>query len=160
MKRNSAFLIFTAIIFFIGAAQNSFAQTKLEATVNAYIARQAKLEKASEYGDARKVLTGDLDGDGDADAVLQYTLEGFGGGNSFAQTLVVFINNKGVYKATNEVVVGGKMNTHTSTLDRIADRKIILNTEACPPDVPQGICDNPKKGIASYVLRGRRLKKG
>ena len=55
-------------------------------------------EDATEYKEARKIVYGDVDGDGAKDAVVQYTLEGFGGGNSWGQSLAVFLNKKGAYK--------------------------------------------------------------
>ena len=159
MKRNLTFLVFTVVLIVFGGTQNSFAQS-LETAVNNYIAKAAKAsDGASEYADARKIVRGDLDGDGDQDAAVQYTLEGFGGGNSFGQMLAVFRNDKGAYKFVSEETVGGKFFYYTSNLSSIKRGKIILATETCA-EPPQGICENPKKGIASFVLRGGKLRKG
>src|SRR5262249_51182799 len=68
-----------------------------EKAINAHILKEARSQGAAEYREARKVLFGDVDGDGDEDAVAQYTIEGMGGGNSFAQMLAIFTNQKGVY---------------------------------------------------------------
>lgn len=143
------------------AAQPILSKTasELRKTVSAHIAGQAKAQEAQEYHAARRIRLGDLDGDGDRDAAVQYTLEGAGGGNNFAQMLAVFINEKGRYKFAAEEVAGGKMSFYTSTLKSVAKRKITLATDSCP-EPPQGMCKNPKKGIAVFFFRRGKLVKG
>jgi hypothetical protein len=103
------------------------------------------------------VIFSDVDGDGDKDAVAQYTIEGIGGGNSFAQMLAVFTNQKGVYRFATEEVVGGKFAFRTSRLTSVENGKIFLSTESCA-EPPQGLCDNPKKGQAIFTFNNGKLK--
>lgn len=135
------------------SAQTSAAQK----TINAYIRKEAKSQNAAEYREARKLLFGDVDKDGDKDAIVQYTIEGMGGGNSFAQILAIFTNRNGVYKFATEEVVGGKFGDRTSTLMNVNDGKILLSTESCP-EPPQGLCDNPIKGKATFSFNKGKLK--
>jgi hypothetical protein len=128
-----------------------------EKVINARIRKAAKSQGAVEYGEARKVIFGDVDGDGDDDAVAQYTIEGMGGGNSFAQILAIFTNQKGVYRFATEEVVGGKFAYRTSKLTNIENGKIILSTETCD-EPPQGVCANPKKGRAVFTFNKGKLK--
>jgi aspartate/tyrosine/aromatic aminotransferase len=90
-------------------------------------------------------------------AIVQYTLEGFGGGNSWGQSLAVFINTGKTYKFLGEEVVGGKFAEYTSTLKSVANNQINLITETCA-EPPQGLCENPKKGKAVFVVKNGKLK--
>src|SRR5678816_1718386 len=54
-------------------------------TIGSFIVRQARLERGEEYEDARKVVTGDLNGDGIPEAVVLYTIESQGGSNNYIQ---------------------------------------------------------------------------
>jgi hypothetical protein len=128
-----------------------------EIVINAHIRKEAKSQGAAEYREARKVIFGDVDGDGDDDAVAQYTIEGMGGGNSFAQMLAIFTNQKGVYRFATQEVVGGKFAYRTSKLTNVENGKIILSTETCA-EPPQGLCDNPKKGQAIFTFNNGKLK--
>lgn len=130
-------------------------RASLLVTVNKYIRQQEIRQKASEFPKARKIIKADLDGDGDKDAVVQYTLEGFDGGNNFAQMLAVFRNDKSIYKFATENAVGGKFLDRIFTLEKVVNRKIYLSAQSCP-EVPQGICENPKKGQAVFIyLKGK-----
>jgi hypothetical protein len=128
-----------------------------ERAINAYIQKEARSQGGAEYEEARKVMFGDLDGDGDKDAAVQYTIEGMGGGNSFAQMLAVFTNQRGVYRFAAEEVVGAKFAERTSTLDSISNGKILLSTESCA-EPPQGLCENPKKGNTVFTFKKGKLK--
>jgi hypothetical protein len=128
-----------------------------EKAINAHILKEAKSQGAVEYREARKVLFGDVDGDGDEDAVAQYTIEGMGGGNSFAQMLAIFTNQKGVYSFVTQEVVGGKFAYRTSKLTSVENGRIYLSTESCA-EPPQGLCDNPKKGRAIFTFTKGKLK--
>src|SRR5262245_18940452 len=128
-----------------------------EKVINAHIRKEAKSQGAAEYREARKVIFGDVDGDGDDDAVAQYTIEGMGGGNSFAQMLAIFTNQKGVYSFATEEVVGGKFAYRTSKLTSIENGRIYLSTETSA-EPPQGLCDNPKKGQAIFTFNKGKLK--
>lgn len=150
---------FALIIFFVGLGteQRVFAQKSLQAAVNQYTAKQAKEQDAAVAG--KKITLADIDGDGDKDAVVEYTLEGFGGGNNWTQSMAVFVNQKGVYKFADEATVGGKFFTHTSTLDNISKGDISFNTETCA-EPPQGMCENPIKGkLKFYFDRGKLIER-
>lgn len=139
----------------LSAPNSSAAQTSLTKTIDRYIEKIR--DDASEYKEARKILYGDVDGDGVKDAVVQYTLEGAGGGNSWGQNLVVFLNKKGVYKAAGDEVVGGKF-FRGFKLQKVVGREIIGATETCPDGDPQGMCKNPKKKQVKYIWRNGKLK--
>lgn len=158
---NKYIFYFALMLFFFGISteRGIFAQGNLQSAINQYIAKQAKADGSSEYKNARKVLTGDLDGDGDKDAVVQFSLEGAGGGNNWSQMMAVFINNKGIYKFAGEEVVGGKFFDYTSTLSNVGKGIITLNTETCA-EPPQGLCENPKKGVAKFLFKQGKLVKG
>lgn len=138
---------------------DSFSVPSLEGekVINAHIRKVAKSQGAAEIRERRIVTLCDVDGDGDEDVVVQYVIEGMGGGNSFAQMLAIFSNQKGVYRFTTEEVVGGKYAFRTSKLTNIENGKIILSTETCP-EPPQGLCDNPKKGRAVFIFNNGKLK--
>jgi hypothetical protein len=110
---------------------------------------------ATEYEEARKIVYGDIDGS--KDAVVQYTLEGFGGGNSWGQSLAVFLNRKGVYRLIDDTTVGGKF-FRSFTVEKVVGKEIIGTTETCPKDEPQGLCKNPAKQQIKYILLRGKLK--
>lgn len=151
--------IMIAVIFCLFAfAESTLAQTSAaNKTIDAYIRKESKSQGADEYREGRKMVFGDVDRDGDMDALVQYTIEGMGGGNSFAQMLAIFINRKGVYKFVAEEVVGGKFAYRTSELTGIENGRIVLSTESCP-EPPQGLCDNPEKGKAIFTFSKGKLK--
>ena len=131
------------------------AQANLQKAVAAHISKVS--EDASEYKEARKIIYGDVDGDGTKDVVVQYTLEGAGGGNSWGQSLAVFLDKKGVYKLAADEGVGGKF-FRIFTVQKVVGKTIIGATETCPDGEPQGICKNPKKGQVKYILVNGKLK--
>lgn len=131
------------------------AQTSLQKAITAHINKVR--EDATEYKQARKIVYGDVDGDGKADAVVQYTLEGAGGGNSWGQLLAVFLNKKGVYQLAADETVGGKF-FRAFKLQKISGKKIIGTAEICPGDEPQGLCKNPERKQVSYVFLKDELK--
>ena len=131
------------------------AQKNLTKTIDRYIEKIR--DDASEVKESRKIVYGDVDGDGKADAVVQYLLEGYGGGNSWGQSIVVFLNKKGAYKMSGDETVGGKF-FRSFDLLKVVNRQIIGATETCPDDRPQGLCENPKKKQVKYVLLNGKLK--
>jgi len=145
-------LIVTLILF---AAADVKAQANLEKAIDRHIEKVR--EDASENKAVRKIIYGDVNGDGVKDAVVQYLLEGAGGGNSWGQSIAVFINRKGVYKMTADETVGGKF-FRAFKLLKIAGKEIIGATETCPAGDPQGMCDNPKKKQVKYVFLNNKLK--
>jgi len=160
MKSNKN--IFAKLLFFafvgtpiLFAPTETAAQANLQKAVANHINKVR--EDASEVKESRQIVYGDVDGDGTKDAVVQYTLEGAGGGNSWGQSLVVFLYKKGVYKASGDETVGGKF-FRTFDLLKIIGKEIIGATETCPEEGPQGLCENPKKKQVKYVLRNGKLK--
>ena len=131
------------------------AQANLQKAITAHIKKVSG--DAAEYKEARKIVYGDVDGDGTKDAVMQYTLEGAGGGNSWGQSLAVFLNKKGVYKLAADETVGGKFLRSFDVL-RIKNKEVVGAIETCPTDEPQGLCKNPKKEQVRYVLLNGKLK--
>ncbi len=160
MKLNKKTLINLTLSAFAGtlflfAAATANAQASLSRAITAHISKTS--EGASEYKEARKIIFGDVDGDGVKDAVVQYTLEGAGGGNSWSQQLAVFVNKRGVYKLAADETVGGKF-LRSFAVQRIVKREIIGATETCPDGEPQGICKNPAKAQMKFALVGTKLK--
>ena len=160
MKLNKT-LFSTSFLFGVVGALVLFASIEAEAqTANLRKAIATHVNKvsddATEYKQARKIVYGDVDGDGAKDAVVQYTLEGAGGGNSWNQYLAVFLNKKGVYKMAAEEVVGGKFSRSFDVL-KVVNKEIIAATETCPEDGPQGLCQNPAKGQVKFVFTGGKL---
>ncbi len=102
-------------------------------TIETFIANQSTEMGASEYQKARKIVTGDLDGDGDADAAVQYTLEGMGGGNTYQFFLVVFLNNNGAFSYAVHQIIGGK-GDRTLDLTQIKEGKIYFDILTPSPD--------------------------
>ncbi len=147
-------IAFCSVVIFLSPAAIA-AQANLEKTIDRYIEKIH--DDASEYKEARKIIYGDVDSDGVKDAVVQYTLEGAGGGNSWGQNLVVFLNKKGVYKMLVDKTVGGKF-FRSFDLLKITGKEIIGATETCPEEEPQGLCENPKKKQVKYVLLNGKLK--
>lgn len=152
--KNYFLSFFVVSILISGASTATFAQASV---INKYISKQASEEGADEYKEARKVIYADVNHDGKKDAVVQYTLEGFGGGNSWGQMLAVFLKQGNTYKFAAEEVVGGKFSTHTSKLKSVINNQINLTTEACA-EPPQGLCENPKKGKSIFIIRKGKLK--
>ena len=145
----------SAAVFILFAAAESKAQSNLNKAIAAHIEKVR--DDAEEYTEARKIIYGDVNGDGTKDAVVQYTLEGAGGGNSWGQQLAVFLNKKGTYQMSADETVGGKF-FRSFTVQKVVGKAIIGATETCPKDEPQGMCKNPKKKQVKYVLLNGKLK--
>lgn len=159
MKINRKKLINLTLSVFAGtlflfASTEAHAQANLSRAITAHIGKTG--EGGSEYKKDRKIVFGDVDGDGVKDAVVQYTLEGAGGGNSWGQQLAVFLKKKGVYRAAADETVGGKF-FRSFTLQKVVDRQIVGATETCPDREPQGMCKNPAKGQMKFALAGGKL---
>ncbi|RTW58975.1 hypothetical protein, partial [Pseudomonas aeruginosa] len=71
----------------------------LKVAVDAAIIEHAQQNAASEYGEARRYLQVDFDGNGSTDAVVMYTLEPTSGGNYSNQYLVPLIHNGDAWEA-------------------------------------------------------------
>jgi hypothetical protein len=150
---NSLFLAVFTLLFF-SAPKRIAAQANLQKAIKNHIEKVQ--EDADEYKKARKIVYGDVDGDGVKDAVVQYTLEGFGGGNSWGQSIAVFLNKKGVYKMSADETVGGKF-FRSFNLQKVVGKQIIGATETCPEDGPQGLCKNPKREQVKFILSSGKL---
>jgi len=123
--------------------------------INRYISGVAEVSGASEYKEARKIIYGDVDGDRDEDAVVQFTIEGEGGGNYYAFYLAVFRNENGKFKPLTDEVVGGKLKRNVA-LKQIKNGKIYLDTEDYDKD--DGACCPSIKGKTVYILKNKKLK--
>jgi len=110
------------------ASHDVYSQDNTNETITRFIARQAKANDADTYPEARKELSGDLNRDGKRDIVVLYTLEGFGGGNNYAQYLAVFLGYGRAYRHAANTVVGGKLNRSVE-LRSIVGSTINLNTK-------------------------------
>ena len=71
----------------------------LRVAADAAIREHAQQDTASEYGEARRYLQMDIDGNGSTDAVVMYTLEPTNGGNYSNQYIVPFIHNGDTWEA-------------------------------------------------------------
>lgn len=150
-----SFFLALASAMILLAAPAVKAQANLQKAIANHINKVR--EDASEYSKARKIVYGDVNGDGTKDAVVEYTLEGAGGGNSWGQNIAVFLNQKGVYKMAADEAVGGKF-FRSFNLLKIVNKEIVGATETCPEDEPQGLCKNPKKKQVKFLLLNNKLK--
>lgn len=82
-------------------------KAQLQRVVNSYLAGVEIVTGGEELKAARLTAYGDIDGDGDEDAVVQFVIEGAGGGNNTGTSLAVFINNNGKFHGVTDEAVGG-----------------------------------------------------
>ncbi|MBD2767414.1 hypothetical protein IC235_05865 [Hymenobacter sp. BT664] len=101
-------------------------------------------------------MYGDMDGDGVLDAAVQYALDNTEG-NSWGQSLAVFLAKQGGYKLAADEVVGGKY-FRMFDIVQIVGHEIIGQTRTCPGTDPQGVCHNPLKKQVRLVLMGANLR--
>jgi hypothetical protein len=123
--------------------------------VDNFIAKQATQENGEEYGDARKVLTGDLNRDGVPDVAVLYTIESQNGTNNYLQYLAVFIRAKGKLVPAAHTVVGGKLNRNVE-LQSIHNNVIHFKTLSYRANDPASTPS--RKGSARLMLIKRKLK--
>src|SRR5262245_53612192 len=116
------------LAFCLSLTPSFLAAKPFNQVLEAYIASEAK--DGSEFKEGRRVVNSDMDNDGDPDAVVLYSVEGFGGGNSWGQRLVVFINEKGSYRPGREETVGGKF-FRSFDLVSVKGGRILGRTESC-----------------------------
>jgi hypothetical protein len=126
-----------------------------DAAIDAYIARQAKLERGEEYREVRKVVVGDLTHDGVPETVVLYVIEGQGGTNRSLQYLAVFARRNGRLTLLTHAEMGSK-SVAAVELRSVENETIVLGTLSygptdanCCPSVP---------GTTRYVLSGRTLR--
>lgn len=130
-------------------------QNQDSSVVDNFIAKQATREHGEEYGDARKVLTGDLNRDGVPDLAVLYTIEGQNGTNDYVQYLAVFTRTKGKLVPVAHTVVGGKGNRNVE-LHSIKNNMIRVQTLSYRANDPASTPS--RRGTALFVLLKRRLK--
>ena len=123
--------------------------------IDTYISRQARRERGEEYGEARKVVAGDLTHDGTPETVVLYTIEGQGGSNLYIQYLAVFVRRNGKLSPLTHAEVGGK-SVRSVELTSVQNNSILLETMSYGPKDPQ--CCPTVKGTTKYVLVGRTLR--
>lgn len=135
-------------------ARASTGQNGDDATIDAYITRQAKVERGEEYREARKVVVGDLTHDDVPETVVLYTIEGQGGTNRSVQYLAIFARSNGKLTALTHAAMGNK-SVASVELRSVENEAIVLGTLSygpkdanCCPSVP---------GTIRYVLSGKRL---
>ena len=148
------FLIILGIGTFIslGASFALAQDTGDKAVIDKFISAQAKRERGEEYPDARKVVTGDLNGDGAAETVVLYTIEGQNGSNRHVQYLAVFKRANGNLVFVARTSVSGNRDVE---LDSVSNGLINLTTMSYGKNDPS--CCPSIKGKAWYKLVGAAL---
>jgi len=143
------------IIHNVNSSSPAEAPDDADAIVDSFISRQAKKLGAEEYREAREVRRGDVNRDGKSDVVVLYTLEGFGGGNSYTQYLAVFLGKRNDFRFAANVMVGGKMIRNVS-LKSVADGRIHFDTDEYRKNDPA--CCPSRKAKAVYMLSNGKLR--
>jgi len=126
-----------------------FPQDQDKAAIESFISNQATREHGEEYPDARKVVTGDLNGDGTPETVVLYTIEGQNGTNNHIQYLAVFKRVNGQLLHVTHVAAGSKLDRDVE-LDSVTNGMINLTTMRFAKNDPA--CCPTVKGKASYRL--------
>jgi len=130
------------------------AQNADKAALDKFISAEATRAHGEEYPDARKVVTGDLNGDGAAETAVLYTIEGQNGSNNHTQYLAVFIRANGKLVYVTHTSVGSKAYRDVE-LDSISSGLINLTTLGFAKNDPA--CCPTLKGKAWYKLAMGRL---
>lgn len=150
--------VFSFVLTGIVLCTPSFAspsQNADTAVIDKFIAKQATQEDGEEYKDARKVVAGDLNGDGVTDLAVLYTIEGQNGTNNYAQYMAVFVRARGGLVPVTHTAVGGKWNRD---VDLLSVKKNVIRCQTLSHRVDDPASTPSKKGIARFMLVGRRLK--
>lgn len=147
--------ILTMLALVICLCGTASGQNADDAAIDAYITRQAKLERGEEYREARKTLVDDLTHDGVPETVVLYTIEGQHGTNRSLQYLAVFARRNGKLTPLTRAEMGSN-SVATVELRSVENGTIVLGTLSygakdanCCPSVP---------GTTRYVLVGRTLR--
>jgi hypothetical protein len=151
MKITFAIISFLVLIL-IGISAS--AQNADKAAIDKFISAQATREHGEEYPGARKVVTGDLDGDSAPETVVLYTIEGQNGTNNHVQYLAVFKRANGNLVLLTHTSVGSK-SYRDAELDSVSNRLINLTTMSFAKNDPS--CCPTLKGKAWYKLALGRL---
>jgi hypothetical protein len=145
--------VFTALLISLSASVAS-AQNADKAAIDKFISAQATREGGEEYPDARKVVSGDLNGDGVVETVVLYTIEGQNGSNNHTQYLAAFTRANGQLVQLTHTSVGSKSYRDVE-LDSISNGLINLTTMGFAKNDPA--CCPTLKGKAWYKLALGRL---
>ena len=151
----TALRLFLLTIFLCVSSSASPAQDPDADIIEKFIKRQATRLGGEEYGEARKVMAGDLNQDSQPDLAILYTIEGIGGGNNYTQFLAVFSRTKGRVVYVAHAVIGGKLNRAVE-LKSITNKVILFETLSYAAN--DGSCCPSVKGTAKFVLVGKKLK--
>ena len=130
------------------------AQNADKAAIDKFISAQATREHGEEYPDARKILTGDLNGDGVPETVVLYTIEGQNGTNNHIQYLAAFTRANGRLVPLTHTSVASKSYRDVE-LDSVSNQLINLTTMTFAKNDPA--CCPTMKGKAWYKLALGRL---
>lgn len=141
----------------------SSVQKQLDTYVKRYIdwyeAKYCKREpgntcRGTEYREARRFSSGDIDGDGKEDIAVLYTLESFCCGNNYQFYLAVFLKRGEEFKLAASEKVGGKGEREVE-FNNIKGGKILLNTKDYHPD--DAMCCPSIKGRTTYSFKNGKL---
>lgn len=153
-RQNICFALLAGLMI-LGAGDSTYSQTTAKSVVDRFISKQADEAEGEEYRNARRIVRGDLNRDSKPDLVVLYTLEGFNGGNNYAQYLAVFLGNGKVFRYSTSEVVGGKL-FRNLIFKSFAGGRINFDTKEFRDT--DGTCCPSKKGKTSYILSGKKLK--
>lgn len=157
--RHPAIKISLLVLVTFALARGAWSRTVLQdndtSAIDAFIAKQAKRLKGDEYGEARKVTTGDVNRDGVAETVVLFTIEGQQGSNNHTQYLAVFARSKSGLIAITQSPVGGK-NWRSIEQVSVSDNAMQLDTLGYGPKDPS--CCPSIKGTVRYLLVGKMLR--
>ena len=125
-------------------------------TIERFVNRRA----ANEGGSANVINTveGDLDRDGDADVVVNYAVEGVGGGGNITQLYVaVFLNHRGRLSFKTETIAGmiGTGYGRLLNVRGIESGSVICEALEYLPD--DSVCCPAGKSMTSLVLEQGKL---
>ena len=151
----SAVFVTTALTLCLLSPVVSSNQDRDTATIRSYIANQARRERGEEYEDARKIMSGDLNGDGSPETVVLYTIEGQRGSNNYIQYLAVFARHSSKLVPIVHAAVGGK-SYRSIELNSVDNQRVNLDTLSYGPK--DASCCPSNKGKTSYALVGRSLR--
>jgi len=133
----------------------AIAQSRDTDKINKLISRQAAEERGEEYGDARKVVKGDLNRDGVSDLAVLYTIEGQDGTNNYLQYLAVFIRVKGRLHHVTETEVGGKS---YRAVELQSIRNNVIFFKVLKDGTNEATNRGGKRTVTRFVLVKRKLK--
>ena len=129
---------------------------KAEKVIRQFVAQRARKEGGSPY--ISKIVRGDLDRDGNEDAIVNYAIEGIGGGNFSLLYIAVFLNNRGklVYKTQMSAGSFGSGTGSQLAAESIDNGKLIVEVDEYLPQ--DAVCCPSKKSHKQFVLERGRLR--